>query len=111
MGNARPSADASYRRLNTKPAAYTVTISALALHQLEEACAYIHAKGSPFAAQRMAARFVEAIETLESYPRRGRSVAGGLFELLVVRPYLIRYRIRADMVEVVNLRHAAQRPA
>ena len=97
--------------MTTKPQIYTVTVSALALHQLEDACAYIHAQGAPLAAQRMAARFVAAIETLERHPERGRRVAHGVHELLIVQPYLIRYRIRANLVEVVRIRHAAQRPS
>ena len=96
--------------MTTKPPPYTVTVSALALHQLDEACAYIHAQGAPLAAQRMAARFLAAIETLEQHPQRGRRGAHGLYELLIVRPYVIRYRIRPGMVDVVRIRHAAQRP-
>ncbi|WP_184718124.1 type II toxin-antitoxin system RelE/ParE family toxin [Caulobacter sp.] len=96
--------------MTSKPTVYTVTVSALALHQLDEACAYIHAQGSPLAAQRLATRFLEAIETLESHPQRGRSAPGGLHELVVVQPYVIRYRVRANTVEVVRIRHTAQRP-
>jgi toxin ParE1/3/4 len=96
--------------MTTKPRTYTVTVSALALHQLDEACAYIHEQGAPLAAQRMAARFLAVIETLEQHPERGRLVSRGLYELLVVRPYVIRYRIRSSVVEVVRIRHAAQRP-
>ncbi|MFT4253672.1 MAG: type II toxin-antitoxin system RelE/ParE family toxin [Caulobacter sp.] len=89
--------------------AYQVTVSSLALDQLEEACAYIHEQGAPLAAQRMAARFLAAIETLERHPERGRPVSRGLRELLILRPYLIRYRIRANMVEVIRIRHAARK--
>lgn len=96
--------------MTTKPKTYAVTASALALSQLEDACAYIHAQGAPLAAQRMAARFVSAIETLERHPYRGRSISGGLYELLTVRPYVIRYRVKAGEVEIVRIKHAAQRP-
>lgn len=96
--------------MTTKSPVYVVSVSALALHQLDDACAYIHAQGAPLAAQRMAARFLAAIETLERHPFRGRPVIGGLYELIVVRPYLIRYRIRADTVEIVRIKHGAQRP-
>lgn len=58
----------------------------------------------------MATRFHTAIESLEHHPKRGRPVSRGLYELLVVKPYLIRYRIGADSVEVIRIRHAAQRP-
>ena len=97
--------------MTTKPPTYTVTISALALHQLDEACAYIHEQGAPLAAQRMAARFLAAIETLEQHPQRERRVSRDIHELLMVRSYLIRYRIQPGAVEVVRIRHAAQRPS
>jgi plasmid stabilization system protein ParE len=96
--------------MTTKPQTYAVTVSALALHQMEEACAYIHGHGAPLAAQRMAVRFLAAIETLEHHPERGRPVSRGLYELLTVRPYVIRYRIGPGAVEVVRIWHAAQRP-
>jgi plasmid stabilization system protein ParE len=96
--------------MTTKPQTYTVTVSALALQQLAEACDYIHEQGAPLAAQRMAARLHAAIEVLERHPQRGRPVARGIYELLTVRPYVIRYRIRSSLVEVVRIRHTAQRP-
>jgi len=95
----------------TKPETYTVTVSELALHQLDAACAYIHAQGAPLAAQRMATRFLSAIETLERHPFRGRAISKGLYEFVVVRPYLIRYRIKGIVVEIVRIKHGAQRPS
>lgn len=89
-------------------ARYSVTVSALALRQLGEACAYIHDQGAPLAAQRMAARFIAAIETLERQPFRGRPVSRGLYELVTVRPYVIRYRIRGDAVEVAAMARGGQ---
>lgn len=96
--------------MTAKHQTYTVTVSALALRQLDEACAYIHGQGAPLAAQRMAVRLLAVIETLERHPQRGRPVSRGIYELLTVRPYVIRYRIRLGSVEVVRIRHAAQRP-
>ena len=96
--------------MNTKPPAYVVLVSPRALRQLDEARAYIHAQGAPLAAQRMAARFLTAIETLEQHPQRGRRISRDIHELLIVRPYVIRYRIRPGAVEVMRIRHAAQRP-
>jgi plasmid stabilization system protein ParE len=69
------------------------------------------ARRSPLAAQSMATRLLTAIETLEQHPQRGRRVSHDLYELVTVRPYVIRYRIRPNTVEVVRIRHAAQRPA
>ncbi len=96
--------------MTTKPATYVVSISPQALQQLDDARAYIHAQGAPLAAQRMAARFATAIETLEQHPYRGRRVSRDIHELLIVQPYVIRYRIRPGAVEVMRIRHAAPRP-
>jgi len=96
--------------MTTKPPTYTVSISPQALRQLDQARAYIHAQGAPLAAQRMATRFVAAIETLEQHPHRGRRVSHDIHELVIVQPYVIRYRIQADAVKVMRIRHAARRP-
>jgi plasmid stabilization system protein ParE len=58
----------------------------------------------------MAARFLTAIETLERHPQRGRHVSRDMYELLTVRPYVIRYRIMPGAIEVVRIRHVARRP-
>ena len=97
--------------MTTKPPTYTVSISPQALRQLDEARAYIQAQGAPLSAQRMAARFVAAIETLEQHPHRWRCVSHDTHELVIVQPYVIRYRIRACAVKIMRIRHAAQRPS
>ncbi len=63
----------------------------------------------PLAAQRMALRLKAAAASLAEYPERGRS-AGRLRELAIVPPYLIRYRIRGGTVEIIRIKHGAQRP-
>ena len=89
---------------------YTVTISTRALRQLEAACAYINAQGAPGAAQVTGARLFAAIDELEIHPHRGRVAGRDLRELVTVRPYVIRYRIRGSAVQVVRIRHGAQKP-
>ena len=54
---------------------------------------------------------MEAISRLAHSPRIGRVVAANMRELVSVPPYLIRYRVGTDLVEVVRIRHAARRPS
>ncbi|WP_397399869.1 type II toxin-antitoxin system RelE/ParE family toxin [Phenylobacterium sp.] len=61
----------------------------------------------PLAAQRMAQRLKLAGDSLAEHPERGRPV-GELRELATVSPYLIRYRVRLDVVQIVRIRHGAR---
>lgn len=61
----------------------------------------------PLAAQRMALRLRAAAESLAEHPERGR-VIGGLRELAVISPYLIRYRVADGVVQIVRIKHGAQ---
>lgn len=63
----------------------------------------------PAAAQRLAARIIEAGNRLHVFPRRGRSVGDGFRQLALIRPYLIRYRVEQDVVYIVGVRHGARR--
>ena len=65
---------------------------------------------SPLAAQRMAARLVQAARSLETLPDRGRIISRGRRELAVIAPYLIRYRHQADQVVILEIRHGARMP-
>lgn len=80
-----------------------------AVRNLEHIAAYI-ADFSPLAAQRMALRLKAAGDSLIDYPERGRAIARKRRELATVPPYLIRYRIRDDVVEIVAIRHGARKP-
>jgi len=60
---------------------------------------------------RLAERLSAAGDSLSFFPDRGRPVRGtGLRELTVVYPYIIRYRITADHVRILRVRHGARRP-
>lgn len=63
----------------------------------------------PAAAQRLAARLIDAGNRLRVFPRRGRSVGDGFRQLALIRPYLIRYRIEQGTVYIVGVRHGARR--
>jgi toxin ParE1/3/4 len=79
-----------------------------ALASLETIRTYIK-DFSPLAAQRMALRLIAAGMSLAENPRRGRAIGGGRRELVAVPPYLIRYRIRGDTIEILAIRHGARR--
>ena len=84
------------------------TFSALA--DVEEIRRYI-GNFNPYAARDMAARIIEAGNSLATFPYRGRSVPGTqLRETTLARPYIIRYRIEPDRVLILSVRHGARRP-
>ncbi len=59
----------------------------------------------------MARALLAAGDSLASFPDRGRPVAGtGLREWTLVYPYIIRYRVAADHVRILRVRHGARRP-
>jgi plasmid stabilization system protein ParE len=59
----------------------------------------------------MAARIIEAGNSLANFPYRGRSVAGTqLRETTLARPYIIRYRVESNRVLILRVRHGARRP-
>ena len=66
------------------------------------------ANDRPMVAKRMKARLVEAADSLGLFPERGRE-AGASRELVVVNPYVIRYRIRPEAVVILRVKHGAQR--
>ena len=63
----------------------------------------------PAAAERIAARLLKAGESLAYFPNRGRPGPKGTRELSVVPPYIIRYRVRGDVVTIVTVKHGRQR--
>jgi addiction module RelE/StbE family toxin len=78
-----------------------------ALADLDRIGAYIEAF-SPQAAQRMAQRLFAVASSLEQHPDRGRPILGERRELVIVTPYLLRYRIMGDLVFVLEIRHGAR---
>jgi toxin ParE1/3/4 len=80
-----------------------------ALAELRAIRTYI-AQFNPLAAERLARRLAAAARSLETAPDRGRSIPGGRRELVVIRPYLIRYAYSENQVVIHELRHGAQEP-
>lgn len=78
-----------------------------ALVNVELIRAYIH-EFNPQAAARMARRLIDAADSLREFPDRGRPVGEGRRELVIVPPYVIRYRVDGDAIYILRVRHAAQ---
>ena len=63
---------------------------------------------NPQAARDLAAALMVAGDGLEVFAERGRMVEGtGLRELVVVWPYVIRYRVDEGVVVILRVRHGA----
>ena len=62
---------------------------------------------APNAADRLKRRLVDATDSLEALPERYRRV-GATRELVLVRPYVVRYRVTKQAVVILGVRHAAR---
>lgn len=82
---------------------------AKALQRLEAAGDYI-AQDSPASAALVVTRIFEAVDDLALYPLKGRpGRVTGTRELVIPRTsYLVVYRVRGQVVEVLAVQHAAQ---
>ncbi len=80
-----------------------------ALAQVRRITAYT-ARFSPSAAESISDKLMQAGESLAHHPDRGRSIGRGRRELVVVPPYIIRYRVRRETVDILLVRHGARRP-
>lgn len=87
---------------------YRIDWSLRSRRDLEAIRAYVEQQ-APFAAARLAEALIATAESLAIHPHRGRAVSGAIRELVVVRPYLIRYRVMADAVQIVRIKHGARR--
>jgi len=65
---------------------------------------------NPAAAARFFIRLKAAGESLADYPDRGRPIGRGRRELVIVRPYIIRYVVLSDEVRIMTVRHSAMKP-
>lgn len=97
MGNARRIA----------PAAVEVIFSPAAVADLAYIRGYI-GRFNPAAAQRMAEQIKTLALSLAEFPERGRPIGIGRREITVIPPYVIRYRIRGSVVQIIRIWHGAQ---
>lgn len=66
---------------------------------------------NPVAAVHLYEQLYQTIEKLAENPRRGRAVPGRPYrEIVSIRPYIIRYRVAADAVYIIRVRHSSRRP-
>jgi toxin ParE1/3/4 len=82
-----------------------------ALSNLDEEAGYI-AADSPAAAREVVQRIMQAVALLATQPAMGRpGRVPGTRELLVPRTrYLIPYRFRNGVIEILRVFHASRRP-
>jgi toxin ParE1/3/4 len=81
-----------------------------ALSNLSAEAEYI-AQDSPTAATQVVSAIVEATERLNRYPALGRpGRVSGTRELVVLgTPYIVPYRVRGGVVELLRVFHAARK--
>jgi addiction module RelE/StbE family toxin len=82
-----------------------------ALRNLDDEASYI-AADDPGAARLVVARVLEAVATLESQPALGRpGRVPGTRELVVRKTrYVVPYRVRGDVIEILRVFHTSRRP-
>lgn len=85
-----------------------VVWSATAQHELARATAYIGSH-NPAAAEKVEARLRTAVEHLLEFPRAGRIGRKiGTREVVITEyPYVIRYRVSAEHVQILRIFHTS----
>lgn len=78
-----------------------------AIAHLEAIVAYITAF-NPAAADRLGRRLIEAANSLAEFSDRGREAPGGLREMTIIWPYVLRYRVETEQVIILRIRHGAR---
>jgi addiction module RelE/StbE family toxin len=86
-----------------------VTFSPAAITDIAYIRSYI-GRFNPIAARHMADRLIAAALSLADFPERGRPIRGNRRELLVIPPYVIRYRVVNQTVQIIRVWHGAQLP-
>jgi toxin ParE1/3/4 len=56
----------------------------------------------------MAERLTALANSLADFPERGRDAGKGRRELTVLPPYILRYRVEAERVIILRVRHGAR---
>jgi len=79
-----------------------------ALADLDAAASYI-ADDNPSAARRFVATLVAGIDLLTEHPAMGRPRRVAGTRELIRPPYIIPYRVRGNVIEVLRVFHSAQR--
>jgi toxin ParE1/3/4 len=82
---------------------YAVVWSGHALAGLQRIEAYV-SRDAPNAAARLRAALGAAGDSLSQHPERGVVIRGNYRRLLVLSPFVIRYRIEGAMVVITSVR-------
>lgn len=81
-----------------------------ALEAIVRAYNYLY-EFNPRAAMHLAQSIRAEGDSLTHFPQRGRPVPGTTMrELVAAYSYIIRYRVEAERVVILRIRHAARRP-
>ena len=78
-----------------------------AVGHLEAILTYV-AAFDPTAASRLAERLTQVADSLADFSYRGRDAGNGMHEITTVWPYILRYRVEADVVIILRVRHGAR---
>jgi plasmid stabilization system protein ParE len=78
-----------------------------AIEHLEAIVTYISVY-DPAAAERLGRRLIELADSLIEFPERGRHAGDGRREMTTVWPYILRYRVEAERVIILRIRHGAR---
>jgi plasmid stabilization system protein ParE len=78
-----------------------------AIEHLEAIVTYVSVY-DPAAAERLGRRLIELADSLAEFPNRGRDAGDDKREMTTVWPYILRYRVEADRVIILRLRHGAR---
>ena len=81
--------------------------TAEAADNLEAIVGYVELFHPP-AARRIAERLIALADSLAEFPDRGRDAGDGRREMTIVPPYIMRYRVEADRVVILRVRHGAR---
>ena len=78
-----------------------------AADNLDAIVTYVELFHAP-AAERLAMRLIALADSLATYPNRGRAVGEGRREMVIVPPYVMRYRVEAERVVILRVWHGAR---
>lgn len=79
-----------------------------ALDDVERIHLYIRER-NPIAARQVAERLFAAAASLSDFPHRGPGSTAGFRELVIVRPYVLVYRVQPEGVRIVRVWRGAPR--
>lgn len=78
-----------------------------AIDHLEAIVTYVSVY-DPAAAERLGRKLIELADSLMEFPERGRDAGDGRREMTTVWPYILRYRVEAERVIILRIRHGAR---